>query len=204
MQIFVTGTGTDVGKTLICSWLLTHSNYSYFKPIQTGNIDSTDSKSIDSLTNSKIYPELYSFKAPLSPHLAAQKENKYIDINTLVLPNDKNLIIEGAGGLMVPINEKYFIIDIIKYFNVPVILVAGSELGTINHTLLSIEAMRAKQIDILGVIVNGNHNIENCKAIQYYGQVEILIEFPVISPINQESLQKIPLPKNIQDILNKE
>lgn len=201
MKIFITATGTNIGKTLVCSWLLTHTNYSYFKPIQTGNIDETDSQTVVSLTKAKIYPEVYSFKAPLSPHLAAELENSTIDLTKLIIPNDPNLIIEGAGGLLVPINKKYFIIDVIKNFNLPVILVASSELGTINHTLLSIEALRARKIDILGVIVTGNLNLENCKAIEYYGQVEILMKLPQIAPITPKSLKNIPLSSRIRDIL---
>lgn len=201
MKIFITATGTNIGKTLICSWLLTHTHYSYFKPIQTGNICDTDSKIVASLTTAKIYPEIYSFREPLSPHLAAQRENATIDITKLILPNNPNLIIEGAGGILVPINEKYFIIDVIKNFNAPVILVASSELGTINHTLLSIEALRARKIAILGVIITGNPNLENCKAIEYYGQVEILMQFPQIAPITPRSLKNIPLPSRIRDIL---
>ncbi len=201
MQLFITGTGTNIGKTLICSWLLAHTNYSYFKPIQTGNTGGTDSETIASLPKAKIYPEIYSFKLPVSPHLAALEENSYIDLAKITLPNNSDLIIEGAGGLLVPINDKYFIIDLIKHLNVPVILVASSELGTINHTLLSIAALRDRNIDILGVILSGAINPENCEAIKYYGKVEILMQFPLLLKPNYNALKNIPLPKQISDIL---
>ncbi|WP_341790639.1 dethiobiotin synthase [Rickettsia endosymbiont of Polydrusus tereticollis] len=200
MQVFITGTNTNIGKTLISSWLCLHTGYEYFKPIQTGGYGHTDSWTISHLTGNKIHKEVYIYQEPLSPHLAAMFENEEIDISKIKLPKTKDLIVEGAGGLLVPINRNYLMIDLIKLFSIPVILVASSELGTINHTLLSLEALRSKDIEILGCIVSGKLNQYNCDAIEYYGATKILIQFPYLPEINKEILSKIPLTQNLKQI----
>ncbi|GFQ99996.1 ATP-dependent dethiobiotin synthetase BioD [Trichonephila clavata] len=141
MQIFVTGTDTDVGKTTISSWLCLHTGYSYFKPIQTGSTLGTDSHQMSNLTNANVYKENFVYKRPLSPHLAASLENDSINIDRINLPKTHNLIIEGAGGVLVPINKTTLMVDLIKKLAISTILVARSTLGTINHTLLSLEAL---------------------------------------------------------------
>lgn len=201
MQIFVTGTGTDVGKTLICSWLCLHSQYDYFKPIQTGSEQGTDSDTLKKLTSVHVHPECFSMRGPFSPHLSAKLQNIQISMNDLSLPKARRLIIEGAGGLMVPINDQFLQIDLIKKWQVPVILVTSSKLGTINHTLLSLEALRARHMPILGVIVNGPLNNDNVKAIADYGQVTILGVFPELHLINPLQLLKIPLTPTLKNIL---
>jgi dethiobiotin synthetase len=201
MKIFVTGTDTDVGKTTICSWLCLHTGYSYFKPIQTGTIEGTDSEKIHSLTNVTIHKEIYTYKDPVSPHLAALIENKEINLKKIISPNADNLIVEGAGGLLVPINKKQFIIDLIDYLKLPVILVARSTLGTINHTLLSIETLRARKIPILGVIINGIPNKNNEEAIKLYGKVPILATFPKLENVNKDTISAIPLTKELEKIM---
>jgi dethiobiotin synthetase len=143
MKIFITGTDTNVGKTLICSWIALHTGFAYFKPIQTGTSDGADSLEVQKLSDAKIYPEIYAYKEPLSLHLAARIEKDTIDIEKIVLPKEKNLIIEGAGGVLVPINDTYLMIDLIKKLGVSVILVTHTTLGTINHTLLSLIYVRA-------------------------------------------------------------
>lgn len=200
MQVFITGTDTNIGKTLISSWLCLHTGYEYFKPIQTGGYEHTDSRTISHITDNKIHKEVYLYQEPLSPHLAAMLENEEIDISKIKLPKTKDLIVEGAGGLLVPINRNYLMIDLIKLFSIPVILVASSELGTINHTLLSLEALRSRDIEILGCIVSGKLNQYNCDAIEYYGATKILIQFPYLSEINKEILSKIPLTQDLQQI----
>ncbi|GHM58205.1 MAG: hypothetical protein sL5_03930 [Candidatus Mesenet longicola] len=199
MQIFITGTDTNVGKTLISSWICLHTGYSYFKPIQTGA--DKDSDVVSKLANSNIYEESYIYKSPLSPHLAASLENDSIDISRINLPKERNLIVEGAGGILVPINETTFMVDLIKKLNIPVILVARSTLGTINHTLLSLEALRARSVSILGVILNGPHNQDNIKAIEFYGKVEILASIPKLQEVSKESLMQLPLPDCLKIII---
>lgn len=201
MQIFITGTDTDVGKTTISSWLCLHTGYSYFKPIQTGSILGTDSHQISNLTNANVYKENFVYKRPLSPHLAASLENDSINIDRISLPKTHNLIIEGAGGVLVPINKTILMVDLIKKLATPTILVARSTLGTINHTLLSLEALRARNIPILGVILNGPHNQDNLEAIEFYGRVQVLASVPKLQQVDREHLTQIPLSNRLKTIL---
>jgi dethiobiotin synthetase len=201
MQVFVTGTDTDVGKTVIASWLTAHLKAYYWKPIESYS-DNRDSdyeivKKLSNLRDDKIIPCDYSFKTPVSPHLAAKIENRCIDMETLAVPNIAPLVIEGAGGVMVPINDDYKIIDLIQKFNIATIIVARSGLGTINHTCLTIEALRNRNIPILGIIMNGKKNQDNKEAIEKYGKVKVLSEFEPLTKLNFESLKNIPLPQAI-------
>lgn len=192
MQTFITGTDTDVGKTIVSSWLCLHTGYSYFKPIQTGCILGKDSCKVRELTGANVYKEAFVFKEPLSPHLAALRENRSIDINEIKLPQKPLLIVEGAGGVLAPINKDKFMVDLIKKFATLVILVARSTIGTINHTLLSLEALRARNISVLGVILNGPHDQDNFNAIEFYGKVQVLASIPKLQSISKESLMQIP------------
>ncbi|MCE2992382.1 MAG: dethiobiotin synthase [Candidatus Jidaibacter sp.] len=201
MKIFIAGTDTDIGKTLVSTWLCLHTGFDYFKPIQTGSRHGTDSQSVQEMTNSKVHKESYLYKEPLSPHLAAKLENSEIDLSAIKLPNTEKLIVEGAGGLLVPINKHSLMIDLIKQLAIPVILVASSRLGTINHTLLSLEAMRSRGVKTLGVIVNGEKNQDNCDAIEFYGKVSVLAQLPFISKISKQALQQIPMSDNLKKVL---
>lgn len=201
MRIFITGTDTNVGKTVISSWLALHLNYSYFKPIQTGIIEGSDSEEVARLAKVKVYPEIYRYSEPVSPHLAAKLAGDVIEIEKINLPNDENLIIEGTGGVMVPINDHTFMIDLIQKLGAKVILVARSKLGTINHTILSLEAMRLRGINILGVIMNGEENRDNKEAIEFYGKTRVLAQFPKLGIINNSTLSSIILNKEILQIL---
>lgn len=203
MQIFVTGTDTDVGKTTISSWLCLHTGYSYFKPIQTGSILGTDSHQISNLTNASVYKENFAYKRPLSPHLAASLENDSINIDRISLPKTHNLIIEGAGGVLVPINQTTLMVDLIKKLAIPTILVARSTLGTINHTLLSLEALRARNIPILGVILNGLLSQDNLEAIEFYGRVQVLASVPKLQQVDREHLMQTPLSNRLKAILGR-
>jgi len=159
MKVFVTGIDTDIGKTFISAILVDALKADYFKPIQCGDLENSDSLKISKWTKAKVHPENYSFKNPQSPHLAASLENKEISLKDIKLPEtENNLVIEGAGGLLVPLNDKEYIIDIPKHLNLPVILVCKSYLGSLNHTLLSIEALKKRGINILGLIFNGKPN----------------------------------------------
>ncbi|MGI4775800.1 MAG: dethiobiotin synthase [Janthinobacterium lividum] len=201
MRIFLTGTDTNIGKTLIASWICLHSKYSYFKPIQAGSNILTDKKIVKSFSKTKVYDETYIFKSPCSPHKAARLENVLINIDNIKLPNDNNLVVEGAGGVLVPLNDRYLIIDLIKKLNLPVIVVARSSLGTINHTCLTLEALRLRNIKILGVIINGAINQSNKEAITYYGRTQILAEFPKFGKVMKKTLANFPLPTNLNNIL---
>jgi len=200
MKIFITGTDTDVGKTIVSSWLCLHSGYAYFKPIQTGATLGRDSYRVKQLTDTHVYKEAFLFKAPLSPHLAASMESKQMDINKIQLPKVDHLIIEGAGGVLVPINENMLMVDLIKQFAIPVILVARSTLGTINHTLLTLEALRARNIPVLGIILNGPYHQDNLQTIESYGRTHVLASIPKIAHITQKYLMDIPFSSPLQTI----
>ena len=201
MKIFITGTDTNVGKTLISSWIALHNGFSYFKPIQTGTKDGSDSLEVHKLSKTKIHPENYVYKEPLSPHLAANVENDMIDIEKIVLPPSRNLIIEGAGGVLVPINDTYLMVDLIEKLGAPVILVARTTLGTINHTLLSLEALRSRNIPVLGVIMNGEKSLQNSQAIEAYGRTSVLADFPKIESVSMNTLKGIAPPQKLKQIL---
>jgi len=201
MRIFITGTNTNIGKTLVSSWLCAHSDYSYFKPIQTGNIEGNDSATVRELAECFVYKEAYSFKEPLSPHLASSLENTTIDINNITLPSVDNLIIEGAGGVLVPLNKEFKIIDLIEKLKLPTIIVASSALGTINHTLLTLEVLRAREIAVLGVIMSGELNEANKEAIELYGNTKVLACLPFLTSITKDILKEIPLTKELKEIL---
>ncbi|MDQ3190310.1 MAG: dethiobiotin synthase [Bacteroidota bacterium] len=158
-NIFVTGIGTDVGKTVASAILTEALHADYWKPIQTGSDLSSDSDFVKSLLSNKksiVHPERYSFKHPLSPHAAAELEGQKILLSDIEIPKTRNsLIIEGAGGVLVPLNENEFMVDMIKKFNVETIIVIQNYLGSINHSLLTIEVLMKRKIKILGVIING-------------------------------------------------
>lgn len=161
--LFVTGTDTNIGKTLVSAILTKAFEADYWKPIQSGTIEGHDKNTVFELNsrNIKIHPCIYEFEASVSPHLAAKLENQVIETKKLKLPKtDKNLVVEGAGGVMVPINNRELIIDIIPPKS-KVVVVTKNYLGTINHTLLTLEALKNKGHHVIGLIVSGESNVEN-------------------------------------------
>lgn len=191
-RIFVSGTDTDVGKTVVSAILTLGLNASYWKPIQSGADPSTDGAWLKSVgvPEDQILPETHKLSHPLSPHRAAELDGKQISLSDFKFPdhNREHLLVEGAGGLLVPLNEKDLVIDLIKHLQLPVLLVCRSGLGTINHTLLSIEALRKRDIELLGVVMNGGENPSNRKAIEHYGQTRVLAEIPRLRSLTRESL----------------
>ena len=149
-KIFVTGIGTDVGKTIASAIITEALQADYWKPIQAGLYPLTDKEKVKSLISNKtsvFHPESYLLKEPMSPHAAAEMEGVTIDLNTIIVPATKNtLIIEGAGGIMVPINNHSFVLDLIEKLNAEVVLVVQNYLGCINHSLLTINALKQKGI----------------------------------------------------------
>lgn len=164
MNYFVTGIGTDVGKSVVAAILTEALEADYWKPVQAGDLDNSDTIKVKSLvSNSKtvFHQETYQLTEPMSPHAAAKIDGVEIDLKKIQLPKTENsLIIEGAGGLMVPLNDKELIIDLIQKLAIEVILVSQNYLGSINHTLLSIDILKARNIKIAGVIFNGDTNEE--------------------------------------------
>jgi dethiobiotin synthetase/malonyl-CoA O-methyltransferase len=205
MRLFITGTDTNVGKTVVSAWLAHHLKADYWKPIQTGCEEDSDSQTVEKLAGlreNQIHPEAYRLKAPLSPHAAASLENISISLDRIIMPKTNNsLIIEGAGGVFVPINKSDLIIDLIYKLQTSVIIVARSSLGTINHTCLTLEALRNRNIPVLGVILNGPLNLLNKAAIGKYGNTKVLAELETFIPLTVETLASHPLPENFNHIL---
>ena len=160
-KIFIAGTGTGIGKTLVSAIVAEALQADYWKPVQAGNPDDTDSMEVERLTSTEtiVLPETYRLRTPASPHDAAQKDNTRIDLQDFQAPesNKESLVIEGAGGLMVPLNDEALVIDLIQKVADEVILVSRNYLGSINHTLLSIEALMSRKIPVKGIVFNGDH-----------------------------------------------
>ena len=172
---FVTGTDTDVGKTVVSAWLLAHLDACYWKPVQAGAEPETDSATVRRLAEveaDRIVPEAYLLSEPIAPHEAAQRSGIAIDMAKLVPPPcDRPLVVEGAGGLMVPLTDEAYVVDLATELHLPLILVTRSTIGTINHTLLSLEAIRRRGLPLAGVVINGPETPHNRAAIERYGQV---------------------------------
>lgn len=193
-KLFISGTDTGIGKTVVSSMLTTGLNATYWKPIQAGLDEETDTefvKRTSEIDNHRIIPERYRLKTPMSPHGAADIDEVEINLDDFQLPEfqTKHLIVEGAGGLWVPINWKQSVLDLIIHLKLPVLLVARSELGTLNHTLLSIEALRRRNIEVFGVIMNGPKHKSNNKTIAHFGEVPVW-EIHEIENISKQSLER--------------
>ena len=192
-KIFVTGISTDVGKTIVSAILTEALKADYWKPIQTGL--QTDSKTIKNLISNDItiiHKESYHLPEPLSPHTAAALNGVEISLSNINLPDSNNttLIIEGAGGLMVPLNKDEFIFDIIIKAKASVILVVKNYLGSINHTLLSVYFMKLKNIKILGIIFNGESNSSSENLILNHTGLTCLGRIDQENEINSETVKK--------------
>jgi dethiobiotin synthetase len=191
-KYFITGIGTGIGKTLISAILTEKLNADYWKPIQSGDLETSDSLTIKGLisnTKTVIHPESYRLTQPLSPHLSARLDGIEIDLSKINIPATSNdLIIEGAGGLMVPLNENELIIDLIKKLNVEVILVSQNYLGSINHTLLSINLLKQYEIPVKGIIFNGDENLETERYIQQYAKIKKLGNVPGLKNMDKEKV----------------
>ena len=193
-RIIICGTDTDVGKTIVSSFFVQGLKSIYWKPIQSGTEESTDTQTVCKLLDlapNRYLPERYKFKAPVSPHWAAEKESRFIEPKNLHLPNlDKSIVIETAGGLMVPLNRNWLQIDQIKVWGSPIVLVARTGLGTLNHTLLSLEALRNRNINVLGIVLNGPPHNDNPKTIEQFGDTKILANLPIFEEVSAQILLK--------------
>ena len=191
-KFFVTGTDTGIGKTIVSTMLMSALDATYWKPIQAGLDDETDTEFVQRVSeadDSRIIPERYRLETPMSPHGAADIDGLSISLNDFELPQfkTKHLIVEGAGGLIVPINWKDTVLDMIEQMKLPVLLVARSSLGTLNHTLLSIEALRSRNIDVFGIILNGEEHHHNKKTIEHFSNVPVG-EIFLVETVNRYSL----------------
>lgn len=197
-NIFVTGTDTDVGKTVVSSSLVLGLRAAYFKPVQSGTEPLTDTESVKNITGlpvSHFLQERFLLRSPLSPHAAAKIDRVHIRLSDFDLPDSSphpHLVVEGAGGVLVPLNEEGDLyIDLLKQWKLPTIIVARSTLGTINHTLLTLNELRRKEIPLLGVVLNGPKNEGNKQAIQAYGNIPVLGEIEPQSPLTPKSLHQL-------------
>ena len=193
-RIIICGTDTDVGKTIVSSFFVQGLKGTYWKPIQSGTEEGTDTKTVCNLLSlepSRYLSEIYKFKAPVSPHWAAEQESGFIEPSNLKLPDlDELIIIETAGGLMVPLNRDWLQIDQLKVWGAPIILVARTGLGTLNHTLLSLEALKHRNLDVLGIVLNGAPHKDNPKTLEQFGDTKILATLPIFDEVNAKVLSK--------------
>lgn len=191
-RLVIAGTDTDVGKTVLAAALVGALKAAYWKPVQSGLEGETDSETVARLSGapaSAILPEAYRLNTPASPHLAAERDGLEIDINRLALPQTAGpLVVEPAGGLMVPLTRSRLQIDLIARWDAPVVLCARTELGTINHSLLSIEALLQRDIPLLGIAFIGDEQIDAERTIAEMGGVRLLGRLPRLAPLSKDTL----------------
>lgn len=192
--IFITGIGTGIGKTIVSAVITEKLMADYWKPIQSGDLDNSDTLKVKSLISNKttrFHPEAYRLTQPFSPHKSAAIDKITIDIQNIILPEtDNQLVIEGAGGLMVPLNNNFLMIDLIRQLNARVIVVSQNYLGSINHTLLSLHALKVYNIPVMGIVFNGPKDIYSKSYILNYSGLTELGQLPVYDPINKKSIIK--------------
>jgi len=188
-KLFITGIGTDIGKTLISAILTEKLQADYWKPVQAGGLDYTDTDEVKCLisnTKSIFHSESYRLKIPASPHYSATQDGVVIDLDKIILPKTENtLIIEGAGGIMVPLNEKELVLDLIKKLDAEVILVSKNYLGSINHTLMSYEVLKSRNLKIAGIIFNGESTPASEDYILKYTGLKCLGKIPIAKQIDK-------------------
>lgn len=193
-RIVVAGTDTDIGKTVFSAGLAALLGADYWKPIQSGLEGETDSQivaKLGGLSDDRIVPERYRLQTPASPHQAAAIDGVHIDADALGVPDvsGRRLVIEGSGGLMVPLDGTTLYIDVFAGWRIPLVICARTTLGTINHSLLSIEALRRRNIDILGIAFIGDGNGESERAVCEMGGVRRLGRLPRLSPLTADTLR---------------
>jgi dethiobiotin synthase len=188
-QYFITGTDTDVGKTFVSALLVHALNARYWKPIQSGTPDTETVRKLMQISPEKIFPASYSLKAALSPDQAAALENIEIDLDMCRLPKtDSTLIVEGAGGIYAPLNANKMMLDLMKQLDIPVVIVTRGTLGTINHTLMTLDILRKNNLKIHGIIFCGKLNPDNQIAIEKWGAVKTLLHVPYFETPNFSEL----------------
>lgn len=188
----VTGTDTDVGKTVFAAGLAGALGARYWKPVQAGTIPTTDRDSVAELSGlpvGHLISEAYRLETPASPHLAARRDGVTIELERLALPvGEGPLVVEGAGGVLVPLSETLLMADLFAHWGAPVILCARTGLGTINHSLLSIEVLRARGVAIAGIVFVGEAHAENERIVPLLGKLPSLGRLPRLDPLTRETL----------------
>lgn len=193
LRLVVCGTDTDVGKTVVSAWLVQGLEAMYWKPVQSGLEGGGDRQRVIDLLQlpeHRWIPETYAFHAAVSPHWAAELENRVLEPRRLQLPpsGTSPLVVETAGGLHVPLTRTWRQIDQLQRWNLPVVLVCRSGLGTLNHTLLSLEALASRGIPVLGLILNGPLHADNPRTLEDLGGVPVLAELPPLDPLSAATL----------------
>lgn len=191
-RVLVTGTDTDIGKTVFAAALTRALDGCYWKPVQAGLEDGTDAQTVARLTGlppDRILPEAWRLRTPASPHLAAALDGVRVDADALTLPAcDRPLVIEGAGGALVPLNDQVLFADVFARWGVPTVVCASTRLGTINHSLLTLEALRSRGVAVLGVAFIGEANPSSEDAIVRFGRVRRLGRLPRLDPLTPDRL----------------
>lgn len=196
-SLFITGTDTNVGKTVVSSLLTAALDGIYWKPIQTGSSEGTDRCAVmrwAEIPEERTLPECYCFEPAVSPHHAAEMSGCRIDLASIRPPQGPlcgPLIAEGAGGVLVPLNEKELMIDLMRHLAFPVVVATRTTLGTINHTLLTLSALRAADVDLIGVVLVGEENAQNRHAIERYGDVKVIGWVPPLAVLDRRSLLEV-------------
>jgi dethiobiotin synthetase len=192
MRLVICGTDTDVGKTVVSALVVQGLGARYWKPVQSGTDDGGDSGRVKRLLNlphERMLSEAYRLQAPVSPHWAAERDGVLIDPDRLALPaGDDPLVVETAGGLLVPLRRDWLQIQQLERWQLPVLLVARSGLGTLNHTLLSLEALRRRGLAVLGLVLNGPLHADNPRTLEELGGVPVLLELPPLDPLDAAAL----------------
>ncbi|PJI90339.1 ATP-dependent dethiobiotin synthetase BioD [Sphingomonas koreensis] len=198
-MIVVTGTDTGVGKTVAAAALAWRLGASYWKPVQAGLDEETDSEVVARLASVEVLPEAYRLTTPCSPHRAAEIDGATIDLDRLSPPPGR-LVIEGAGGALVPLTRDLVYADIFARWGLPVVVVARTTLGTINHTLLTVEALRARSIWVGGILFSGNAMPDSEATICAMGKVRSLGRIPVLDPLTPERLRTAAQALDLADL----
>jgi len=187
-RFVVTGTDTGVGKTVFAAGLAGHLGVPYWKPVQAGLDEATDRETVAALSGQRVLPEAYRLTTPCSPHQAAAIDGVTIDPERLA-PPEGPVVIEGAGGVLVPLSEDLLYADVFARWGLPVVLVARTALGTINHSLLSLEALRSRGVPIAGIAFVGDENVETERVICAIGEVRRLGRLPWLDPLDAARLR---------------
>lgn len=194
-KYFITGIGTEVGKTIASTIITQALKADYWKPVQAGELDDSDRMKVENLIDndrSKFHPEAYRLNQPMSPHAAAERDGIEIDIASIKMPHtDNHLVIEGAGGLLVPLNDNETILNLIEILNCEVILVSRHYLGSINHTLMSIELLKQRNVRIKGILFNGKENKDTESIITKMSGIEFLGRIDELDNLNKSVINSI-------------
>lgn len=195
--IFIAGTDTGVGKTVLSALLTAALGAIYWKPVQSGACEGTDRRAVlrwAEIPEDKTRPEIYCFDPPVSPHAAAREAGIEINLRHIPRPQAEDgalWVVESAGGIMTPLNGRETMLDLARHLRLPVIVASRTTLGTINHTLLTLAALRHAEIELRGVVMLGHENVENRRAIEHYGHVQVIGHVPWLASINRQALLDI-------------